>query len=129
MGSNVAPPYACSFMHDFEQKHIFFNDLFREHCATWWRYIDDIFAIWRGNIESLKTFDEMINSISPNIQFKIHIGGDSVPFLDIRAYIKQGWIETDIYIRNPQIGTSYYDMIVTIPPTSLVLSLEANSSE
>lgn len=99
MGSNVAPPYACSFMHDFEQKHIFFNDLFREHCATWWRYIDDIFAIWRGNIESLKTFDEMINSISPNIQFKIHIGGDSVPFLDIRAYIKQGRIETDIYTK------------------------------
>lgn len=99
MGSNVAPPYACSFMNDFEQRYIFINENFQRNCATWWRYIDDIFAVWRGNIESLKIFDETLNGFSLDIQFKMHVGVDSVPFLDTRVYLEHGQIETDLYTK------------------------------
>lgn len=67
MDSNVALPHACAFMNEFKHKYIFFHDLFKIHCATWWRFIDNIFVIWRGNIESLKKFDTMLNDCCPEI--------------------------------------------------------------
>lgn len=98
MGSNVAPPFPCAFMNIFEEKYIYPNDLFKMHCATWWHFID-VFAICRGNVESLKIFDGMLNDCCPEIKFKIHVGGMSVPFLDTRIYINHNMIESDLFTK------------------------------
>lgn len=97
LGSNVAPPFACAFMNVFQQKYIHQNDLFMTHCATWWCFIDDVFAIWRGDMESLNRFNEMFNGFSLEIKFKMHVGGTSVPFLDSRIYINNNMIESDLF--------------------------------
>lgn len=58
-----------------------------------------MFATWQGNIESLKAFDEILNTFCPEIQFKINIGGKSVPFLDTRIYIDQNQINSNLHIK------------------------------
>lgn len=34
MGSNVAPSFACSFMHSFEKRFIYENEMFVGHCLV-----------------------------------------------------------------------------------------------
>ncbi|CAJ0964962.1 unnamed protein product [Ranitomeya imitator] len=46
MGSNVAPPYANSYMALFEEEIVYPDPLFQAHCPFWKRYIDDVFCIW-----------------------------------------------------------------------------------
>ncbi|OCT56364.1 hypothetical protein XELAEV_18000208mg [Xenopus laevis] len=65
MGSRVAP----AFMSWFEEEHIFRNVLFTGHCVVWWRYIDDMFLLWRGDLESLAAFRNAINGAYNNIEF------------------------------------------------------------
>lgn len=67
MGSNVVPPFACALMHYFKRRYIYANKLFCKHCVTWWRYIDDVFAVWRGNIGTLRLFNKMLNHYSSDI--------------------------------------------------------------
>lgn len=57
MGSNVALSFACAFMHNFEKRYVYENDIFVKHCVTWWCYIDDIFANWWGDIGTIREFD------------------------------------------------------------------------
>lgn len=64
------------------------------------RYIDDVFAIWQGNIESLTTVDEILKDSHPEIQFQVNTGGKSVPFMDMRIYyIDRNRIESDLYVK------------------------------
>ncbi|CAJ0930657.1 unnamed protein product [Ranitomeya imitator] len=62
MGSNVAPPYANIFMADFECKFVYTHVLFQQFCPLWKRYIDDVFLIWNGDLDSLLSFYQSINS-------------------------------------------------------------------
>ncbi|CAJ0964212.1 unnamed protein product [Ranitomeya imitator] len=64
MGANVAPPYAVAYMAIFEQDFVYDHPLFMSHCRVWRRYIDDIFCIWDGPIESLLSFDQHINGLA-----------------------------------------------------------------
>ena len=72
MGTRMAPSYANLFMAKLEQ------DLARPH--TWWRYIDDIFAIWQHGRESLTTFLEQINSFHPSIKFTAETSTQQVEY-------------------------------------------------
>ncbi|CAJ0961286.1 unnamed protein product [Ranitomeya imitator] len=58
MGSNVAPPYAIAYMSSFENDFVYSHLLFQAHSCVWRRFIDDIFCIWDGPIESLLSFDQ-----------------------------------------------------------------------
>ncbi|XP_068115334.1 zinc finger protein 300-like [Hyperolius riggenbachi] len=82
MGSNVAPSFAGAFMHDFESKYVYPHVAFARHCCVWWRYIDDIFAIWRGDIGSLMSFHSELNNFHPNIGFEIVHDKIEIHFLD-----------------------------------------------
>ncbi|CAJ0944105.1 unnamed protein product [Ranitomeya imitator] len=61
MGSNVAPPYANAYMAHFEESVIYRHHLFISHVLYWTRYIDDIFCLWGGTLESLETFFTFLN--------------------------------------------------------------------
>ncbi|CAJ0929981.1 unnamed protein product [Ranitomeya imitator] len=52
MGSNVAPPYANSYMALFEEKVIYTDPLFQAYCPIWKWYIDDVFCIWTGTFDT-----------------------------------------------------------------------------
>ncbi|XP_073404906.1 decapping and exoribonuclease protein isoform X1 [Dendrobates tinctorius] len=101
MGSNVAPPYANAYMADFEESIIYKNDLFRNYAILWKRYIDDVFCIWGGSLESLLSFFDILNSSWPGIQFTIGHDLWRMNFLDTMV-IKDpnGFLSTDLYIKS-----------------------------
>ena len=94
MGTRMAPSYANLFMGKFEQQAIDNSSL---KPFIWWRFIDDIFMIWRHGEEHLKTFIGYLNSIHPSIKFT-HAYSNSLhqtlPFLDVH-------IRTDLHLRSP----------------------------
>ncbi|CAJ0952549.1 unnamed protein product [Ranitomeya imitator] len=100
MGSNVAPPYANCFMAFFEEHFVYSNTYFQDYATTWRRYIDNIFCIWRGPLDSLLSFHKYLNQIWPELQFTIHYDLDTVSFLDTRI-IKHpdGILEIDLHVK------------------------------
>ncbi|CAJ0957399.1 unnamed protein product [Ranitomeya imitator] len=100
MGSNVAPPYANCFMAFFEKHFVYANKFFQDYATLWRRYIDDIFCIWLGPLDSLLSFHKYLNQIWPELQFTIHYDLDTVSFLDTRI-IKQsdGTLEIDLHVK------------------------------
>ncbi|XP_071986734.1 uncharacterized protein [Engystomops pustulosus] len=100
MGSNVAPPYANTYMADFEETFIYHNPLFIQHCQIWKRYIDDVFCIWRGPENSLLEFLTYLNSNRPELQFTIHHDLTKIQFLDTLVIKKEdGTLWSDIYTK------------------------------
>ncbi|CAJ0929680.1 unnamed protein product [Ranitomeya imitator] len=81
MGSNVAPPYANTYMTEFETYIIYKHPLFR-NVSLWKRFIDDIFCIWGGTLESLQEFFLFLNGAWPGIKFTISHDSHSINFLD-----------------------------------------------
>ena len=67
MGTREAPTYANLFMDSLEQKYIHRHP----KCPRiWFRFIDDIWGIFRGSEQELNSFIEYCNSFSSN--YKIH---------------------------------------------------------
>lgn len=63
MGMSCAPSYANLYLGEWE-KMLFSDDslsMYTNHITSWFCYIDDIFIIWDGPIESLQHFLERMN--------------------------------------------------------------------
>ena len=62
MGTRMAPSYANLFMNNLETRLL-------DSCVltplVWWRYINDIFALWPHGKENLRQFIEEINQFHP----------------------------------------------------------------
>ena len=65
----------------------------------WWRYIGDIFIIWKLGEKSLKLFLEKINRFHPTITSTAYWFHSSVNFLDVKVTTKDGKIITDLYVK------------------------------
>ncbi|CAJ0924715.1 unnamed protein product [Ranitomeya imitator] len=100
MGSNVAPPYANCYMADYEKTAIYTNDLFQTHARVWKRYIDDIFCIWDGPEETLKTFFLFLKSSWPGLDFTMSYNLKEINFLDtLVCKNEEGELSTDLFTK------------------------------
>ncbi|CAJ0968597.1 unnamed protein product [Ranitomeya imitator] len=100
MGSNAAPPYANCYMADYEESAIYTNCLFKTHALMWKRYIDDIFCIWDGPDETLKTFFLFLKTSWPGLDFTITYNQKEVNFLDtLVCKNDQGELSTDLFTK------------------------------
>ncbi|CAJ0967736.1 unnamed protein product, partial [Ranitomeya imitator] len=100
MGSNVTPPYANIFMAEFESTFVYTHPLFQQYCLLWKRYIDDIFLIWKGDIESLMSFYHTTNQRFVKLTFTIQHDQRSIPFLDTLVVINDDRVlSTDLYVK------------------------------
>ena len=79
MGTRMAPSYANIFMGELE-KHLLQNTVNRP--SIWWRYIEDIFAVWNDGEEQLQHFLQEINTFHPTIKFTAEWSREKVSFLD-----------------------------------------------
>ena len=66
IGTRMAPSFANILMDKLERQLIS-QALIKPH--TWCRYIDDIFIIWTEGEESLKDFNNYLNSAHGTIKF------------------------------------------------------------
>ena len=112
IGTKMAPAYANIVMSIFERK------LLTGSCNkpfVWFRYIDDIFAIWTYGEDKLKDFMLYINSIHSSFQFTCNYSKECVQFLDVSVSVdNSGNITTDLYVK--PTDTQQYLMATSCHP-------------
>ncbi|XP_066275237.1 uncharacterized protein [Branchiostoma lanceolatum] len=96
MGTRVAPSYANIFMGKFEEQHVYKRNL---KPLVWWRYIDDVFAIWTHSEEDFKSFIKDLNTAHPTIKFTVETSTTSINFLDVTISVSEGAFTTDLYTK------------------------------
>jgi hypothetical protein len=110
-GIKLAPPFACLGVGDFEEK--FFsseNDLVKM-ILLWKRYIDDVFALLKGEEEDCKNLVDFLNTLLPGvIKFTSKFSKEKIEFLDLEISIEEGKLETNLYIKpsNLQLYLDYF---------------------
>ena len=82
----------CTFIDQHETKFLETQIL---KPLVWFRYIDDIFFIWRE--EKLKKFLEDFHSFSHDIKFLCEFDKESVSFLDRKVISSNGKLMTSLY--------------------------------
>ncbi|XP_073398705.1 uncharacterized protein [Dendrobates tinctorius] len=100
IGSHVAPPYAIAYMASFEEDYIYTHPLYTQYSIAWLRFIDDIFCVWNGPLDTLIQFDHYINNVWPELKFTLQHDIDKMHFLD--TLISKDSLETlkiDLYVK------------------------------
>ena len=105
MGTRVAPTYANIYMDAFEHKHVYTYHKAPKH---WFRFIDDVWSIYRGNEQDIKCFLEHLNSVDENISFTSTYSKNSVSFLDVITKKQGTRIQTDLFTK-PTDSHRYLD--------------------
>ena len=67
--------------------------------ACFFRYLDDVFFMWRHTFGNINVIEDALNSLDPMLhyEFNTSINNHYIPFLDVKVIINQGHISTDIY--------------------------------
>lgn len=95
MGSPLSPVVSNIFMEDFEQQHI---KNYTNKPTIWWRYVDDVFAIWPHDANELNIFLDYINNQENSIKFTVETETNSqLPFLDTLITKTGNIIKTSVY--------------------------------
>ena len=80
MGTTVAPIYANLFMNSPKETFIYPQ----ANCPRiWFRFMDDIWVIFRGTEKELNSFVEYCNSFHETIKFMVEYSKKSFTFLDV----------------------------------------------
>jgi len=103
MGTKMAPTYANLVLAYLEEKlynklRVEVNDdlaIYIEH--NFLRYIDDCFIVWPDTKYNLKDFENELNNLHAKFKFTMEHSTKEIAFLDIRTYINNHNILTDIY--------------------------------
>ena len=105
MGSKCAPLVACTYMGEFERQHVYTYHL---QPFLWLRYVDDVFCLWNHGDAALQLFVDHLNSREGRIKFTCHSSTTSVEFLDTTVHIKDGVLNTELFIK-PTNSLSYLE--------------------
>ena len=98
MGTSMAPSYANLFMAQLERKLL---DNASMKPLIWWRYIDDIFAIWCYGEANLEVFIADLNQAHPTIKFTVEWSSSSIRFLDTCVQLENGQLTTGVAMNPP----------------------------
>ena len=93
----MAPSYANLFMAKLESSLLSHPTTLKP--LVWWRYIDDIFALWTHGEEALKEFIDDLNTAHSTIKFTSEWSHVQIHFLDVLVSLKDGVLSTDLYTK------------------------------
>ena len=84
MGSPISGILTEIFIHNIEEKHILNNNKYTNKIIYWYRYVDDILLLYKGNKRQIENFYKYINTIHPKLKFTLEIEhNNSINFLDL----------------------------------------------
>ncbi|MGL5072033.1 MAG: hypothetical protein ACRC61_12320, partial [Aeromonas salmonicida] len=87
MGSPISPVVANIYMTFFETIAIE-TTVYKP--KIWWRYVDDVFAIWPHGTEKLNNFLDHLNNRNNSIKFTMEVEvNNRLPFLDVLLHKKE----------------------------------------
>ena len=73
----------------------------------WLRFVDDVWGIWKGTEEELKSFIDLANGHEERIKVTYEVCKESAVFLDVRVTKKEGGkLKTELYVK-PTDRTRY----------------------
>ena len=101
MGNPLAPTIANFFLAHLENQ-IFLSSL-PFYPSFYSRYVDDIFCIFRSNVEC-DDFLHLLNSLHSNIKFTVEKSSGSLPFLDVEIHLSDGKCETMVFRKETYTG-------------------------
>ena len=88
-------------MNNLETVHISKCNSFKKHILYWYRYVDDVFAVFQGNETEIKKFVSEINNLHQNITFTYELEtNNSLPFLDLKVHRNLNNISFEIHHKN-----------------------------
>ena len=94
MGNPLAPTMANFFLGYLEEN--LFRTTEPDHPAFYARYVDDIFCVFRSDVDFLNFFGKL-NSLHPSLQFTYEESGPTLPFLDVEVRLSERGCETCIF--------------------------------
>jgi hypothetical protein len=96
MGKRYAPSLANLYL-------VFFDFMatngFRIKPDFFFRFLDDIFFIWKGSKEDLTEFENFLNNLIPDIKVTLNCQKDQIDFLDTTVYKLHGPSGTTLQTR------------------------------
>jgi hypothetical protein len=101
IGSKLGRNYACAFMGRWEKQ-------VREEAVKrgihvlkrWFRFVDDVFGVWRGSVQSLLEFVQMCNEWEPRIKITYEICMEEAIFLDVKVIrMEDGRTKTKLHVK------------------------------
>ena len=106
IGTKVAPTYATlvlGFLEErmYETVKMEKDENFAKYIKEQWkRYLDDCFIFWERSMTDFAYFENLLNSLHVDIQFKVQKSTVRLPFLDIMVIKHWTSIITDIYFKS-----------------------------
>jgi len=96
MGKRFAPALANLYLLEFDDKA---TTGYPIKPILFIRYLDDIFFIWPGNVESLKDFEIYLNNLIPDIKITLEYDKQEISFLDTVIYKHNNTLQTRTYFK------------------------------
>ncbi|KAJ1108228.1 hypothetical protein NDU88_005610 [Pleurodeles waltl] len=70
---------------------------YEDKVTLWCPYIDDIFIIWKGDVQSALNFVAALNDNEYNLKLSEQHSNTSIPFLDVEVNVENGLVHTMLY--------------------------------
>lgn len=96
MGKRFAPALANLYLLEFDEQAA---NGFPIKPLFFLRYLDDIFFIWPGDVESLKQYELYLNSLIPDIKITLEYSTKEISFLDTLIYKHNNTLQTRTYFK------------------------------
>ncbi|XP_065573268.1 uncharacterized protein LOC136035407 [Artemia franciscana] len=110
----VLSPFLANFYMDFIEQSALHS--FPLKHSLWFRFVDDILAVWEHGQNSLKVFLAHLNSFDSNLQFTIELeDSGKLPFLDVLIIKNIPSLDFSIY-RKPTHNDRYLHFSSNHPP-------------
>ena len=85
IGSKFSPPYPCLFKDKIETNFLETQEL---HPLVWFRYIGNIFFIWRHGEQELQIFLHILNEFCTDPKFTYNLKKKALYFLTLKLVLK-----------------------------------------
>ena len=108
IGSKLGKNYACSYMGKWEEEVVAKGrkDL-KKAPKAWFRFVDDIWGVWKGTKEEFGKFVDICNSHEQRIKITWEVCEDRAIFLDVMVVrMEMGELKTELYVK-PSDRTRY----------------------
>jgi hypothetical protein len=109
-GVKMAPTYACLGMGKYEELVFSSNEVLLKKIILWKRFIDDVLMFFKGSKKECEDLVLWLNSLMPGVvKFKYDFSYEKIEFLDLKIFIEDGRIKTDLYVKptNKQLYLDY----------------------
>ena len=108
IGSKMGKNYACTYMGKWEEEvNARAGNEIGKKPKVWYRFVDDIWGVWKGSKEEFMSFVALCNGHEERIKITFEICEKEAVFLDVKVSKNEGGrIKTELYVK-PTDRTRY----------------------